>query len=67
MGTMIDIVNGDGFIAYNSLDDVNINESLLNDSIVYSYNGTWQSYIPGREDKSLTKLIPGYGYWVRKT
>ena len=32
---------------------------------VYSYNGTWYSYIPNRTVNSLEILKPGYGYWVK--
>ncbi len=45
------------FKKYETLKDANY-------SIVYTYNGTWLSYVPNRTFNSLTTLKPGYGYWV---
>ena len=51
-----------GIAGYPRLDESNASD-MFNASI-YSYNGTWQSYVPGRQRNSLEKLRPGYGYWV---
>ncbi len=61
------IVNGPGWqlIGYPNLDESLVNESSLNESIVYAYNGTWSMYNIDNRFTKLDKFIPGYGYWVK--
>ena len=53
-------------IGHPYLNEKNVFELFPNNS-VYSYNGTWSSYIPGKQYNSLQLLKPGYSYWVKQT
>ncbi len=58
---------GWNLIGHPYLIEKNIPE-LYNNKIVYSYNNSqWYSYNSDRSSNSLTKLIPGYGYWVKNS
>ena len=61
-----DLGLNDGFnlAGYPSLEKGNVS-SILKNSTVYAYNGTWSSYNPNKIFNSLTTLNPGYGYWVK--
>ena len=45
-------------------DEILINQTELSDELIYSYNSSWISYIPNRINNTLTKFIPGFGYWI---
>ncbi|HZX45457.1 MAG TPA: hypothetical protein VFF28_07290 [Candidatus Nanoarchaeia archaeon] len=51
-----------GLVGYPNLTGTDVSD--LYNNPVYAYNGSWQSYIPGKEYNSLQTLKPGYGYWV---
>ena len=51
-----------GIVSYPRLDESNV--SGFFNKTVYFYNGTWQSYVPGRMHNSLATLKPGQGYWI---
>ena len=61
----VSLRNGWNLVGYPYLQEKNVLELFESDS-VYSYNGTWSSYIPNRPFNSLTTLKPGYGYWIKK-
>jgi pimeloyl-ACP methyl ester carboxylesterase len=61
--TNITLNNGWNLISHPYLEPKNISEFYEN-NIIYSYNGTWSSYIPNKTFNSLQTLKPGYGYWV---
>jgi len=56
--------SGLNLVGYPYLEEKNVAELFENDT-VYSYNGTWSSYIPDRLFNSLEIAKPGYGYWVK--
>ena len=52
-------------VSHRSLDEIPIKQTAINNSIVYTYNGSWLTYYPNRAFNSLSTLKPGYGYWVK--
>ena len=50
-----------GLVGYPNLTE---SSAAIFNSTVYAYNGSWQSYVPGRKSNSLQNLKPGYGYWI---
>ena len=66
-GMNLTLSSGWNLIGYPRLNETLINETLkdVNYTIVYSYNGSWKSYVPNRTFTSLKNMKPGYGYWVK--
>jgi len=62
--TQIPLVQGWNLVGHPYLEEKDVSD-LFEDYVVYSYNGSWSSYIPGRASNSLQVLKPGYGYWVK--
>lgn len=62
----IELNEGWNLIAYPYLYEMDITDSELSDYPIFTYNGSWSSYVPNRTFNSLTTLKPGYGYWVKK-
>ncbi len=63
--TIINLNDGWNLVGYPYLEEKDVSE-LFENNIVYSYNGSWSSYIPGRTFNSLQILKAGLGYWVKK-
>ncbi len=61
----IELNTGWNLIGHPYLEEKEIYD-LYENNIVYSYNGSWSSYVFGRAFNSLTTLKPGYGYWVKE-
>jgi len=61
-----DLHEGWNLVGHASLVDTNISTmfTTLNVTGIYSYNGSWLSYVPNRTINTLTTMKPGYGYWV---
>lgn len=57
------LTKGWNLIGYPYLEEKNLSQ-LFQNATVFSFNGTWSSYIPNRKINSLEKLKPGYGYFV---
>ena len=61
----VDLSNGWNLLSCPYLEEKNISK-LFDDAIVYMYNDSkWYSYDSNRTSNTLTKLKPGYGYWVK--
>ena len=65
-GNPINLNNGWNLIGYPSLVNSTISESTIKDNPILSYEETWLSHIPGRNQQTLLNLQPGLGYWVKK-
>jgi hypothetical protein len=63
-GNATDLTFQDGWniVGYHMPIDV----SVFNSTAVYTYNGSWQSYVAGRNWNSLEDIVPGRGYLVKK-
>lgn len=57
---------GWNLIGYPNLNQTHISLTNINQSNIYSYNGSWQTYSPNRNTNPLEILKPGFGYWVLK-
>ncbi|MBU0628027.1 MAG: hypothetical protein KKC75_02470 [Nanoarchaeota archaeon] len=66
----ISLEQGWNLIGYPSLNTSNVTDFFKDANIttVFSYNGSWLSYNPSRNDSlnTLKQMKPGYGYWVKK-
>ncbi len=56
---------GWNLIGHHLLEEIDIIGDIFENDTIYTYDGTWSSYIPGRTFNSLTTFEPGYGYWVK--
>lgn len=62
----INVNSGWNLAGYQGLDERDIS-ALFNNVIVYIYNNSnWYSYVTDKPSNSLSKFIPGYGYWIKK-
>jgi subtilisin family serine protease len=52
---------GWNLVGYPYLKEYNISGNMA----VFSYNGTWSTYIPNKTQNSLQTLKPGFGYFVK--
>lgn len=65
----INLNEGWNLIGYPYLNEIGINNSDLKNYTIFVYiNNSWMSYNPNRINSlnTLTRFIPGYGYWVKK-
>ncbi len=62
----ITLYPGRNLIGWPSLEESTITNTDFENNTIYSYNGTWASYIPNRAFNTLTTFTPGYGYWVKE-
>lgn len=67
IGKEIELDPGWNLIGYPYLEEKNISDVFNNTNLtmVYTYNGTWSSYVPNRALNPLQTLKPGYGYWIK--
>jgi mannan endo-1,4-beta-mannosidase len=56
---------GWALIGYPNLTSSNITKIYPNASIFAYNNSVWYSYQPNRQSNSLSKLTPGFGYWLK--
>ena len=63
--TYIPLFTGWNLIGVPSLNALNISK-WINASVVYGYNGSYYSYIPGRNNNMFEMAEPGNAYWVKK-
>ena len=66
----VSLVSGWNLVGYDAVHSQPVHHAIssiatLIESVWGWNNGQWLSYVPGRQENSLTNLEPGMGYWIK--